>query len=311
MARETVSYRGGYDFDWIQNGVVASGDLLVSAITIATGTGILTATIAAGGAWVKDATNALIRIQPAQQASIALGNSAPATTKYAVIGVEIDTAGVISTVKGTDTATQLNTGSLIASNTPATTSGKLRIADFAIWNNAGTYNFSDHTTTAAQGTNYVDRRPWARGSNHSVIRTSNASAGNDYTTAGTSYAAIDVTNLSQRIECTGVPVRIHLRARVSSSSGALTAQFLPYQDGTVLVGDGSNTPFVAAPTGTGVDLVGASDWAWDFVPSAGSHLFQWYWKTNTGTALLYARAGIPLEVVVEELVKQNSSNGTS
>ena len=280
----------------LQNGVVGSSDLAVSSVSLNTSTGALTFTLAAGKpCWVADANGILVPVW-FPGAAYTITPSLPASTKYAVIGVEVDTLGKVTLIKGTDTSSQLNTGSLIAANTPATTAGKLRVADFAYWNNSGTIDLGDHTTTAAQGVNWIDRRPWARGARYRYDR-GNVSA---YTIATNVAAAIDSTNISARIESCGNPVRAYFSiANCNVSGTGAYVEFRLYVDGVQVSGNAdqsSNTtePYIMAAV------------AWEITPAAGSHLYQIWWLASSGTATLYAP---PLSFVVEEIVCQNANNG--
>ena len=245
----------------------ASTDLALSTISINTGTGALTFTPASTGvqpAWVLSATSVLTAVNYTAGAKT-ITPSLPASTKYAVIGVEIDTTGAITLVKGADTSTQLNTGILIAANTPATSSGKLRIADFAVWNNAGTINFSDHTTTATQGTNWIDRRPWARALHAQMTDPSNSAVDNTLTTSVWNT----ITNFQMRVECSGNPIHCLYNGQgYGPASGSTPTQF-----GVRLLVDGAATTLIGQTVVSGdtrLPFTSAGMW----LPSAGSHLVQ-------------------------------------
>jgi hypothetical protein len=284
-----------------QNGVMNSPDAVVSAISLNTATGALTFTTAAANPiWVKNASGLVTPVSVIAVAQTLTPGALPATTNYAIYGVEIDTNGTFYLVKGTDTVTQLNTGLLIAANSPAVTSGRIRIADFSLRNVTGTINFGDATTVASQGVNWIDRRPWARGAYSRVEKT-----GGNYTTASTTSVLIDST-LPMRIECTGVPVRMSLRARMNlpAPSGDLVVN--PMMDGAVAeVG----MTGVFAMSGSGNDVVPAI--SWDLTPTARSHLFTWFWNVTAGTGTILAGAGNPLLFTVEEITEINANNGTA
>jgi hypothetical protein len=286
----------------LQNGISQAADLALSAIAISTSTGALTFTPAVTGVipgFVAAASGLLVPVGyggGAQTITPAL----PATTKYAVIGVEIDTTGAITLVKGVDTATQLNTGTLIAANTPATSSGKMRIADFAVWNNAGVYNFGNHTTVASQGVNWIDRRPWANGAYSLTSRSTNLGGTANYTTSSTALAAVDATNLSMRIECTGVPLRCRLFGGCSSGTTFFETGFNV---------DGANVLLLTQNTGNTGDIF---DIVYDYLPAAGSHLVVPVWEAGSvNTITLFTAAAGQLQFSLEELIKLNANNGAA
>jgi hypothetical protein len=297
-----------------QNGVVLSGDLAQSAFSINTSTGALGFTLAsANPVWVKSSAGVLTPVNYTGVASTLTPGSLPASTKYAVYGVEITSAGALALVKGTDTATQINTGSLIASNTPATTSGSLRIIDFAVWNNAGTINYGDQTTVGSQGVNWIDRRPWARGFYQRIVRNSNAAAGNDYTRNAATYAYIDSTNLAVRAEVGAGLVRIGMQG-TWSNSGVNSNSFAFMVDGSGTdgapnIGGSGGSDSSAIEIATGDNNIFALHTV--VAPGAGSHLVAPAWLAVAGTVTMLARATFPLRFYVREDVTQAASNGAA
>lgn len=243
----------------VQNGVVSSGDLLVSAISINTATCAITATPASTStsAWVSVAgLLAAVNFVAAAKTPAAL---APASTKYAVITFEMDAAGAITSVKGADTATQLNTAALIAANAPAVSANKLQIASFAVWNNAGAMQFGDHTTVATRGVNWIDRRPNARGA-----------------TFGNSLLTTVTTSLTDavRMECTGAPILLSGTAGpVPSSAGNGGFNVVVTDNGTQIINTG-------ATAGTANGLLASASRL--YTPSAGSHLFVFTLSEQAG-----------------------------
>lgn len=156
------------------------------------------------------------------------------------------------------------------------------------------------SSTTVTTANIRDRRPWARGAYNRIIR-----AASSYTTVSASYALIDSTNLQPRIECSGVPLRVTLIGQVThSTSGAIT-RFLPTIDG-VVAETGATDMFVSNTPASGAN--DAQRWSWDVLPSAGSHLVGWSWRTSTATATLSAVAATPLLMIVEEIIRPNTSN---
>jgi hypothetical protein len=281
-----------------QNGVINSADLAISSTSLNTSTGAITTTVASAlPVIIKDASGNLCPVTFTGKSNAFTPGSLPASTKYAVYGLEVDVNGLLYIVKGADSSTQLNTGSLIASNSPAITSGRLRFADFALWNNAGTINFSDHTTVASQGVNWIDRRPWARGYNNAQQRTGVS----DYTTSSASYGAIDATNLAQRVECTGNQLEIELLGFDGGTSAIAIYQI--YSDGSGIGGE----VYTAAASA----YVGGSLCKTYYTPAAGSHLIVPYWKSGSGTPTLYAGTNRQVQFNVREILAQNANNGTA
>lgn len=297
-----------------QSGVINGGDLALSSISLNTSTGAITATNAgAQQAIVKDASSSGLLVPVALMAIVGqvfTPGSLPAASNYAVYGVEVDNNGLYYLVKGADTTTQLNTGLLIAANAPATTAGRMRIADFALWNNAGTINFSDHTTTATKGTNYIDRRPWARGAkwiNYS------GTAG-PKTMATNSFQSIDNTVLQARLECSGVPLKIkffgtHFRSGGSSGDEFILACSV---DGNVAVGGTSNpnnnSQVIVYPfSGTFWDA--GSIYEWMTTPTPGSHLFNIMSWSAQGTINYGSGTPYGYGIEYEEVLSANTNNG--
>lgn len=154
-----------------------------------------------------------------------------------------------------------------------------------------------------------DRRKWARG------YFDRQAPSPSYSTASGTMVAIDSTNLSQRVECSGAPVRMRLSNPYVPNSTNGAANYVAFSidaaslDGmTAPGGSPSGTLFVVVvwltPGAAGGVALNAE---WTTVPSAGSHVFQPIWATNTGT--LSMSSGLAL-FVVEELPRQNSKNNS-
>lgn len=198
--------------------------------------------------------------------------------------------GRVRVVKGTPAA-----GATLdnRSGAAALPSGCMRLADVLV--GAGVLSIG----TA----NIRDRRMWARGAYYRIVRNANAAAGNDYTTSLVAAAAIDSTNLNPRIECGGVPVRLTLRGTQSNSGAGNQNLIQMAQDATGLDG-GAHGAWNAPAAGYAIGFC----LTWDTVPAAGSHQFAPYWWVSGGTATLFARATLPVELTVEEIVRQNTAN---
>lgn len=291
-----------------QNGVINSGDLAISSMSINTSTGALTFTLAAAQPCViKDTTGALI---PVTYMGVTAGVFTPPTLPTSgnsrVIGVEMDTNGNISLVSGSSVSGQQSTALTLETNTPATTSGRMRLFDIGVYNNSGSYNFSNASATATQGTNWVDRRPWASGA---YVEAHNTAA--NYSTSTGSYQPIDDSYFRQRLECTGKPVRVCLYGSESASGGSSEGFIAVSVDNDIPAGTTSPTPsrsqfWVAPSAGSGV--------IYEFVVTglaAGSHQFRMMWSAASGTPAMGSGAPWGVGWSVEEVMKVNSGNGTS
>ena len=109
----------------------------------------------------------------------------------------------------------------------------------------------------------------------------------DYTTTSTSFVDVDGTNLALTIETEGGDVMVGFVGSVSHSNGTARIYFELDVDGSPAGGD------------DGICLVAQNTWrnqTASFVfliqgLSEGSHTIKLQWKTNVGTATLYAGAG--------------------
>lgn len=140
----------------MQPGVVGRTDLLLSSISCSAG-GALTFTPAATGtypAWLNNAAGLITRVGYGGSAKTITPGTLPVSGDSCIFGVEIDTTGAITLVKGTNAVGNLAIGSLTS---PAVTTGAMRIGDISVFNNSGTYQLSS-TTTPTQNTNWTDRR---------------------------------------------------------------------------------------------------------------------------------------------------------
>lgn len=248
-------------------------------------------TVAAGVVWV-NASGVLVCTTPV---STVLG-SIPAAVNNRIDQVVVDSAGVVTRLAGTSDLA----GNTLAAN-PQTGGGRATVP-------AGSKLLHDIQVTSAgvQAANRRDRRPWARGAFRRILRNANAGGGQDYV-PGSALAAIDATNLTVRIECSGAPVRLSFQGRAGVPN-ATTIVMAAYIDGTPVDGAGSVGEGIA---GFGNSGNGAADFnlSWDQVtiPPAGSHIFAPAWRSSGG-GLLYARNVIPVNFTIEELVRQDADN---
>lgn len=188
-------------------------------------------------------------------------------------------------------------GAALGGTLPALPTSSLLIAEVLVPANAT-------SGTAIPSANIRDRRPWARGAFNRVLRSSNAGGGDDYVTASATMALIDATNLQPRIECSGNPLRVTLTGRVVPDGvPSFTASLAVRLDGSPVDGTGTNE----GNFGSFAEGAAPTAFSWVFVPSAGSHRIGVAWAVSA-QGRLYARSTIPLQLVVEELVRQNATN---
>jgi hypothetical protein len=149
-----------------------------------------------------------------------------------------------------------------------------------------------------------DRRQWARGVYWHTIRNQDEGGGTDYTTTSISAVAIDATNLATRVECSGAPLRVRLTGRAANTAGGNETNFAATIDGVVQDG-GAQLIFGAS----GANTVAPISFVYDVIPSAGSRLIAMYWNVSAGTATLYARSTMPVQMTIEEIVgRPDASN---
>lgn len=294
----------------LQNGIINSGDLAQSTISITTATGALAFTVASATAvWILSTAGALQAVPITGAAHSITPGSLPASTKYAVIGLELTNLGGFVAVKGTDTATQLNTGTLIASNTPAVTSGNLRVLDIAVYNNAGSYEFGDQTTTATKGVNWIDRRPWARGA--LIVGGPSTTTYTNSTTG--SYTSVDTGYFKQRVECGGGPVNVIHNGNLYVPTPSAGAEVLLScsVDG---VPASANQVAVLTLQAGGADSFWTPNPCYEFTftgLAAGSHLFEMVWEVVSGTWKMGAGTPYAVSMLINEQLRASASNGAA
>jgi hypothetical protein len=294
-----------------QQGVINATDLQLSALSITTGSGQLAFTVGSASQFIgKDASGLLVPMSHASQAYAITPSTLPASTNSIVCGVEIDLNNQVYLAVGASVSGQLSTGIAIATNSPSVTPGRTRIADIGVYNNAGTYEFSNNSSTATQGTNWIDRRPWARGFRYSAFE-GNGVAGIT-TSAASSWQLIGGSFPTQlRVEGSGVPLRVTMTGFAGLGSSNQEWSFLADVDGAVAVGNTVEYPPAAVAavqfqdgsiyhSGTFYDstIVGLSP---------GSHLIRMMTFFYAGGAPNLANVGW----TVEEIVRQNANNGTA
>jgi hypothetical protein len=217
--------------------------------------------------------------------------------------IVVDLAGTVSVVAGTATSGATLDNLTGAAGVP---NSKLLLADVLVGANV----------TVITNSVIRDRRKWARGACCRIIRTSNASASDDYTTSSGTLGFIDSVNLQPRIECSGVPLLISLGGIGSHSTDGVNTYMVPQidsvgVDGSSSIGSGPGSgSSVFAQTVKGANGVWSAHQNWITAPSAGSHLVGMAWASGA-TASLRARSTAPLLFMVRELLSQNTANNTT
>lgn len=263
-------------YDGLQAGVLVAGDCALTVNTTAQ------VTTAAGTAYVT-ASGALTRTAPG---STVLGSiPAASASNFRLDQVVVSSAGTVSRLAGTQSTTVTLANRTGAAAIPA---GSMLLHDILV------------TSTGVVVANVRDRRSWARGAYYATSYT----AGNR-ATASTTLVEMDTTNLRIRVECTGAPMRILLQCS-GASNAAATIEVGLFMDGAGING----TNDLSRGTDTAANQNYPLNYAYPFTPTAGSHLFSPTFATTAGTLTVLGTAANPFAFIIEELVRQNSNNGT-
>jgi hypothetical protein len=143
------------------------------------------------------------------------------------------------------------------------------------------------------------RRPWARGALRRIGRT-----GGDYRIATSTITAIDATNVSPRIECSGAPLLVSLKG-VVDTAGYAALTFDLALDG-VQVAASERVWFTSNFGGSSAPSFVHFDW--DVTPAAGSHLITPRWRSTGVSFTFFANATRGLGLRVQELPIQDAEN---
>lgn len=153
-------------------------------------------------------------------------------------------------------------------------------------------------------TDLRDRRPWARGA-YGIAQYTGA----DISLNTASYTELSAT-LSQRIECSGAPLRVRLIGRMIGALNAGTGYLAPWVDAALLAGVGET--FAMDNNGNKNVLM---DVHAEFAPAAGSHKLSWATRNSGGQTWSWpagvGSAGLgnpPLTAVVEERLGASANN---
>lgn len=158
--------------------------------------------------------------------------------------------------------------------------------------------------TTITNANIRDRRPWARG----VFGRQNVASGGTYTTTSGTNTAIDATNLSMRLECSGVPIKFHIQGAAAISAVSQAGYLVPFIDSGQF-----DVSFVYEFAEGSSEINGFEGFGaeWIATPTAGSHLFQPAFSVSGAGAATFSvskTATDGLLFTVEEIVRQNTVN---
>lgn len=280
----------------VQQGAWAAGDFLVvqhagsanMSVDVAAGFALIAATDASNAGLYHQESNSLANPSfSASHATLPRIDQVILTANDSVHGGDATDDPILTVLTGTATS-----GATLDNRNGAATlpNSTVRFADVLI----------PAASTTVVTANIRDRRPWARGAFSRLVRT----AGNLTTASGTQVQLSSA--LQQRIECSGAPVRLGLQALAQHSTAASFIGFQPVMDGVAIDSVGDYGAVTVNTAGGAVSYEASVEYI--FMPAAGSHLLEWYWRTGAATATLLAGAGSPTMVVVEELVRQNANN---
>lgn len=295
-------------FAGLQEGVYAAGDL---AVTQRAAGANMTVDIAAGRALVQGDTQARQGIyhlvNDAAITGTTIAANASGNPRIDQVGLLINDSTDVGSGSDIPAVTVLAGtpagGATLDNRTGAAAlpANMIRLADILVANGAASI-----TNTVIR-----DRRPWMRGAYVNQTQASGAS-GTDYTTTSTSYVELDGTNTTARVECSGCPLRVTLRAQAfhTATGGWIAVQ--PRIDGASV-----NTIEGSLMVAPGINLDQLPFYQWEIpAPVVGSHKVGMWWRTSAGTASLERPAGgagtdFPIQFTVEEIVRQNAANNTS
>lgn len=286
-----------------QEGVYGAGDYLVGQRAAGAN---LSVDVAAGSAFVKMDTgtrNGFYYQVNDGVVNVPVGAAHATLPRIDQVYLQINDSNVVG---GTDVATLGVLAGTATSGAQASdpAAANYRAGATALGNDR--IRLADITVPAAAASivaaNITDRRPWARGAYRRITRRSNAAAGQGYV-ASTTNADIDATNLKPAVEFSGAPVRVHLLGGCIGSVAGQTMNYDLFMDGAALDGSVKHPHTFAAALYQHSPLLLA-----EFTPPAGRHVIAPRHQASTGAPTTLAQADIPLTLVIEELVRQNSGN---
>jgi hypothetical protein len=271
----------------LQEGVYAAGDLKVTpgaGLVLAYATGL--AMILDDNGLVDSASTLVPANVTGSTVTIAANASGNPRIDQVVLTLTGWNTGTVSVVQGTATGGATLDNRTGAAALPA---GAIRLADILMPTGfAGPF---------VQNTHIRDRRPWMRGADYRFA---------DTTSGNAALGAMANISAPTRLEASGAHMHIEVRGHYSVATSAAARLLVQ------LLMDGSTMDVVEATQpraqafGTGSIDGGASTpifiATWDFVPTAGSHLFQLQAAESTNDITIQRAATVPLEIWFKEHV---------
>lgn len=275
--------------DAYQAGVVAATDWVPTSVTINGATGAIQAVYGAGGsAWLPAPAGGLVRTFVGSGIYGLVPPALPGPGGYMNMGIELAPSGSVAAVSVVAGAEQGSEAAAIT-NGPAVSAGKVRILNVIVKNTAGVYSLI--------GGAQRDRRPWARGLNSSATQTNP-----EESTAALLAAPAAIAGLSMRVECSGAPLLVVFSASRAWSKTAAASVNVQVRDETKAVRAFGEWQPTAAVTKAPLTVVS------EYVPAAGSHLLEAVFCTSN---IADEVTLVGSQLIVVELVRQRSNNGTS
>ncbi len=155
-------------------------------------------------------------------------------------------------------------------------------------------------SSAVTAGNVRDRRPWARG----AYWRGNYTGGNITVVNSLVNFAVSSPNLAPRLELSGAPLTMTVRASVQVGGGASVTLY-PTLDGSIvdaISGAGVHQTYSASTVGTGVSH------QWDTTPAAGSRVASWAHLASINGQTIVASAAAPIQVTFREDIRSNANN---
>lgn len=264
-------------YEGLQQGVLSSGQ---AALTVGSTSSV---TIAAAVVYILSGS-VLVR---AVSSSTVL-SSIPAAVNNRIDQVVVNGEGVVSRLQGTSDLV----GNTLAAN-PQSGGGRLAIP-------AGAMLLHDMQVTSGGVIvgNCRDRRSWARGGRYYFTdgTARNISNGSFANSGGITWP---------RMEFTGVPVDIMLRARIYSQGGGANTTWLDFALNGTRVANTTDGLFKVSPGGGGQNILLSAT----AFPAAGSYVISVQDRVANDWGM-FDNAAFPFAFTIQESLRQNNSNGT-
>lgn len=302
--------------DWasiIQPGVLGAVASTGITATVNSGTGALTflQQRTNDSIWFTLASGLRIRgTLPAMTSLTAIKPTTVGNFRYiAIDAVPPSLPGSACTLTVNEAGSDQTTAALAASNPTTVAAGNVRLWDGIVQNSASTFVLigGGSGATLIPAATGRDRCPWARGVADGIFRAAGAT---NYTTASTSHAVIDATNLSLRLECSGGPIEFMMAMLGNHSVASGRYALSMFVDGAQVDSAAWEARGISGTTGgNGVGVASVFE---SYSIAAGSHLFQPSFRViDAGTLTLNAGSSQGFLFQVRERLQPNVGNGTA